>query len=158
MTGTATLIPPTRASARNNVRDRNPALAGANVGHRAVQHHAGIVDERVQTPQLGDRTRNCAGRLLLVSDVALQHQCGAAIATATTLSCQRGRLMAASHVGTVVDNYTDPATKAGPLITYLRTLGIDGTGADALPAVKGYDDSTGVGSPRDYIQMVGALP
>jgi hypothetical protein len=86
-------------------------LAGANVGHRAVQHHAGIVDERVQTPQLGDRTRNCAGRLLLVSDVALQHQCGAAIATATTLSCQRGRLMAASHVGTVVDNYTDPATR-----------------------------------------------
>jgi hypothetical protein len=46
------------------------------------QHHAGIVDERVQTPQLGDRTRNCAGRLLLVSDVTLQHQRGAASATA----------------------------------------------------------------------------
>jgi subtilase family serine protease len=49
-------------------------------------------------------------------------------------------------------NYTDPATKGGPLVTYLRTLGIDGEGAAALPAVKGYDDATGVGSPARYIQ------
>ena len=49
-------------------------------------------------------------------------------------------------------NYTDPSTKTGPLITYLRTLGIDGEGAAALPAVKGYDASTGVGSPARYIQ------
>ena len=49
-------------------------------------------------------------------------------------------------------NYTDPATKAGPLVTFLRTLGIDGEGAAALPAVAGYDDSTGVGSPARYIQ------
>ena len=49
-------------------------------------------------------------------------------------------------------NYTDPATKAGPLVTFLRTLGVDGEGAAALPAVKGYDDSTGVGSPARYIQ------
>ncbi len=49
-------------------------------------------------------------------------------------------------------NYTDPSTKKGPLVTYLRTLGIDGEGADALPAVKGYDDATGVGSPARYIQ------
>jgi hypothetical protein len=34
----------------------------------------------------------------------------------------------------------------------LRTLGIDGEGAAALPAVDGYDDSTGVGSPKYYIQ------
>jgi hypothetical protein len=46
----------------------------------------------------------------------------------------------------------DPSTKGGPLLTYLRTLGIDGEGAAALPAVKGYDDSTGVGSPARYIQ------
>jgi subtilase family serine protease len=52
----------------------------------------------------------------------------------------------------VRNNYTDPATQTGPLITYLRTLGIDGEGAAALPAVKGYDDSTGVGSPDYYIQ------
>jgi subtilase family serine protease len=56
------------------------------------------------------------------------------------------------YLAQVRNNYTDPYTKTGPLITYLRTLGIDGEGADALPAVKGYDDSTGVGSPDFYIQ------
>ena len=52
----------------------------------------------------------------------------------------------------VRNNYTDPATKTGPLITYLRTLGINGEGTAALPAVKGYDAATGVGSPARYIQ------
>jgi len=52
----------------------------------------------------------------------------------------------------VRNNYTDPDTKTGPLLTYLRALGIDGEGAAALPAVKGYDDATGVGSPDYYIQ------
>jgi subtilase family serine protease len=56
------------------------------------------------------------------------------------------------YLAEVRSNYTDPYTKTGPLITYLRTLGIDGEGAAALPAVKGYDDSTGVGSPKDYIE------
>jgi subtilase family serine protease len=58
----------------------------------------------------------------------------------------------AAHLAEVRNNYTNPYTKMGPLITYLRTLGIDGEGAAALPAVKGYDDSTGVGSPDYYIQ------
>ena len=57
-----------------------------------------------------------------------------------------------SHLAEVRSNYTNPATKQGPLVTYLRTLGIDGEGAAALPAVKGYDDATGVGSPARYIQ------
>ena len=52
----------------------------------------------------------------------------------------------------VRNNYTDPATKTGPLITFLRTLGINGEGTAALPAVKGYDAATGVGSPARYIQ------
>ncbi len=52
----------------------------------------------------------------------------------------------------VRNNYSDPSTKGLPLITWLRTLGINGEGAAALPAVKGYDDATGVGSPRNYIQ------
>ena len=52
----------------------------------------------------------------------------------------------------VRSNYTDPDTKTGPLVTYLRTLGMDGEGTAALPAVKGYDDATGVGSPAWYIQ------
>jgi subtilase family serine protease len=56
------------------------------------------------------------------------------------------------HLAEVRNNYTDPSTKTGPLLTYLRTLGIDGEGAAALPAVKGYDDATGVGSPARYIQ------
>jgi len=61
------------------------------------------------------------------------------------------------YLAQVRNNYTDPYTKKGPLVTYLRTLGIDGEGADALPAVTGYDDSTGVGSPDNYIQDVGWL-
>jgi subtilase family serine protease len=56
------------------------------------------------------------------------------------------------NLAEVRSNYTDPATRTGPLVTYLRTLGINGEGADALRAVKGYDDATGVGSPRNYIQ------
>jgi subtilase family serine protease len=52
----------------------------------------------------------------------------------------------------VRNNYTDPYTKQGPLVTYLRVLGIDGQGAAALPATRGYDDSTGVGSPSQYVQ------
>jgi subtilase family serine protease len=56
------------------------------------------------------------------------------------------------YLAEVRNNYTDPYTKTGPLITYLRTLGIDGEGAAALPTVKGYDDATGVGSPDYYIQ------
>ncbi len=56
------------------------------------------------------------------------------------------------YVAMVRDNYTDPYTQAGPQVTWLRTLGIDGQGASALPAVRGYDDATGVGSPASYIQ------
>jgi subtilase family serine protease len=56
------------------------------------------------------------------------------------------------NLAEVRSNYTDPSTRTGPLLTYLRTLGINGQGASALRAVTGYDDATGVGSPRDYIQ------
>lgn len=52
----------------------------------------------------------------------------------------------------VRNNYTDAATAAGPLVTYLRLMGADGAGAAALPATWGYDDATGVGSPDRYIQ------
>jgi subtilase family serine protease len=52
----------------------------------------------------------------------------------------------------VRNNYTDPDTKTGPILTYLRALGINGEGAAALHAVPGYDDATGVGSPNNYIQ------
>ena len=56
------------------------------------------------------------------------------------------------YLAEVRSNYTNAATKKGPLLYYLRTLGIDGEGAAALPATKGYDDATGVGSPAAYIQ------
>ena len=52
----------------------------------------------------------------------------------------------------VRNNYTNSATKALPLVTFLRTLGVNGEGAAALPAIRGFDTSTGVGSPRFYIQ------
>jgi subtilase family serine protease len=56
------------------------------------------------------------------------------------------------------NNYTNPYTKQGPLLTYLRTLGLDGVGADRLKAVSGFDDATGVGSPANYIQDAPTLP
>jgi subtilase family serine protease len=56
------------------------------------------------------------------------------------------------HLAEVRSNYANPSTKQGPLVTYLRTLGIDGEGAAALPAVRGYDDAAGVGSPYRYVQ------
>jgi len=56
------------------------------------------------------------------------------------------------YLAQVRNNYTVPATKTGPIITNLRTLGINGEGAEALPAVRGYDDATGVGSPKYYVQ------
>jgi subtilase family serine protease len=56
------------------------------------------------------------------------------------------------YLAEVRSNYTDPYNAVGPLKTYLRTLGINGVGPSALPAVKGYDDATGVGSPQSYVQ------
>ena len=56
------------------------------------------------------------------------------------------------HLAMVRNNFTYPYVKKGPLVTYLRTLGIDGEGSAALPATKGYDDATGVGSPYRYIE------
>ena len=55
------------------------------------------------------------------------------------------------QLGQVRNNYTNPYTRSGPILTYLRTLGIDGEGAAALHATRGYDDATGVGSPNGYI-------
>jgi subtilase family serine protease len=52
----------------------------------------------------------------------------------------------------VRNDYTNPSTKAMPLVTTLRQLGINGAGASALTATPGYDDATGVGSPKSYIQ------
>lgn len=62
------------------------------------------------------------------------------------------------YLAMVRNNYTDPYTKTGPLLTYLRTLGLNGEGKDRLKAVTGYDDATGVGSPSHYIQDAPSLP
>jgi subtilase family serine protease len=62
------------------------------------------------------------------------------------------------YLAMVRNNYTNPYTKQGPLLTYLRTLGVNGEGSDALRAVPGYDDATGVGSPKNYITDAPSLP
>jgi subtilase family serine protease len=62
------------------------------------------------------------------------------------------------YLAQVRNNYTNPYTKQGPLLTYLRTLGVNGEGSDALRAVPGYDDATGVGSPKNYITDAPSLP
>ena len=54
-------------------------------------------------------------------------------------------------------DYANPAARTGPLVYSLRTLGVDGEGPAALRATVGYDDATGVGSPRDYIGAAAAL-
>ncbi len=62
------------------------------------------------------------------------------------------------YLAEVRNNYTNPYTKQGPLLTYLRTLGLNGEGKDRLRAVTGYDAATGVGSPRNYITDAPSLP
>jgi subtilase family serine protease len=53
-----------------------------------------------------------------------------------------------SPVAFVRTNYTDPYAKKGPLLYILVTTGNYGIAkGDALPATRGYDDGTGVGSP-----------
>jgi subtilase family serine protease len=69
----------------------------------------------------------------------------------------------------VRSNYTDPSNALGPLLTYLRFLGVNGADGtipvpvsasasvkvnleSALQATRGYDDETGVGSPDQYIK------
>jgi subtilase family serine protease len=42
--------------------------------------------------------------------------------------------------------YTDPYTQTTPVLTYLNTAGVDGSGASALTTRNGYSDATGVGS------------
>jgi len=60
-----------------------------------------------------------------------------------------------SPIAQVRTDYTDPSTKARPLVYTLRTLGINGEGASALLATPGYDAATGVGTPKNYIQVAG---
>jgi subtilase family serine protease len=48
--------------------------------------------------------------------------------------------------------YQRTGVRRGPVSTVLTTLGLNGEGAAALRAVRGYDDATGVGSPAGYIQ------
>jgi len=56
----------------------------------------------------------------------------------------------------VRNNYTDPYTATGPLVTFLRAMGINGgpssDGNATLLGTRGYDDATGVGSPNQYVQ------
>jgi subtilase family serine protease len=59
-----------------------------------------------------------------------------------------------TRLGEVRSNYTDPYNKTLPLVTALRTLGIDGVGHSALTAAPRYDDATGVGSPGLYIEAI----
>jgi len=59
-----------------------------------------------------------------------------------------GDPLGAGHPVAVARNdYTNTATAQGPIISSLRTTGLDGGGAALLTATRGYDDSTGVGSP-----------
>jgi subtilase family serine protease len=57
-----------------------------------------------------------------------------------------------SRLAEVRSNYTDGSNETLPLITSLRTLGVNGLGDSALPTAPGYDDATGVGSPAFYIE------
>jgi subtilase family serine protease len=56
-------------------------------------------------------------------------------------------LGAGTHIALARNEWADNATGTGGLRTSLYTLGIDGEGAAALHATKGYDEVTGLGSP-----------
>jgi subtilase family serine protease len=56
-------------------------------------------------------------------------------------------LGAGTHIALVRNEWADNATGTGGLRTSLYTLGIDGEGAAALHAARGYDAATGLGSP-----------
>jgi subtilase family serine protease len=57
-----------------------------------------------------------------------------------------------TQLAEVRDNYSDPSNETLPLLTWLRTLGVDGVGDSALTASPGYDDATGVGTPDSYVE------
>ncbi len=57
-----------------------------------------------------------------------------------------------TRLGEVRSNYKDPYNETLPLVTWLRTLGVNGVGDAALAGAAGYDDATGVGSPAYYVQ------
>ncbi|HEX6473136.1 MAG TPA: S53 family peptidase [Streptosporangiaceae bacterium] len=64
--------------------------------------------------------------------------------------------LGSTPVAFVRTDYTDPFAKQGPLVFHLRTEGINGEGADALHATRGYDNVTGVGTPtRQYVESFG---
>jgi subtilase family serine protease len=57
------------------------------------------------------------------------------------------------------NDWANTATGTGKLRTSLYTLGLDGEGAAALTAAKGYDDATGLGSPAPaFIRDLAATP
>ena len=86
--------------------------------------------------------QQAAGHALGFANPAIyQRYRTAAFRDVTDYPFGRGR-----HLAEVRQNYTDPAAKGGPLVTYLRTLGVNGEGAAALPAKAGYDDPTPVAS------------
>ena len=65
--------------------------------------------------------------------------------------------LGSTRLAQVRPDFTNPATKKGPIVFNLRTLGINGEGTAALRATPGYDDSTGVGSPKFYVTVIGAV-
>ena len=94
--------------------------------------------------------QQAAGRPIGFADPAIYRRYGTrAYRDVTDHPSGTGRLFE------VRNNYTNPDTKQRPLLTYLRALGINGEGAAALPATKGYDDATGVGSPWNYVESFG---
>ena len=91
--------------------------------------------------------QQAAGYVLGFADPVIYHRYGTSAYRDVT-DHPRGP----GHLAEVRNNYTNPYTKQLPLVTFLRTLGVDGEGKAALPATKGYDDATGVGSPKRYVQ------
>jgi subtilase family serine protease len=95
-----------------------------------------------------------------VQALAQQAQGGAPIGFANPAIYRRGEAfrdvtdhpLGSAPIAFVRADYTDPEARQEPIIYHLRTTGIDGVGADALTAVPGYDNVTGVGTPsRGYL-------
>jgi subtilase family serine protease len=93
-----------------------------------------------------------------------QQALGHSIGFANPLIYSLDRANAATHafrdvvhhqgVFEVRDNFQHSFDPTTPLVTFLRLVGVNGTGDSTLVAAPGYDNATGVGSPNFYIQAL----
>jgi len=144
--------------------DGDPAT-GINIGMTAQQPDGSYAYSRARWGGTSLSAPLFAGMQAMAEQAA-----GTPIGFANPVIYQRYRAGAirpvdpsSTPVDFAMDWYTNPFTKAGPVLTYLVTAGVDGAGASLLPLKNGYDEATGTGSPgynylESFLRCRGPLP